>query len=151
MEKERFVELTTARVDMMYRVAYSILRHDEDCKDAMQEAALKAWAKRHTLRDERFFATWLTRILINECRGMVRKRHRLYPLEEAFLEASPAYDHDLAMALSALPEKLRLPMVLHYSEGMSYEEVAKVLHITQSTVTGRIHRAKLQLRKEIEA
>lgn len=53
------------------------------------------------------------------------------------------------MALQALPEKLRLPLVLCYSEGMSYEEIAGALRLPLTTVRGRIHRAKGELRKEL--
>ena len=55
------------------------------------------------------------------------------------------------MALEALPEKLRLPLVLCYSEGMSYEEAASALRIPVSTLRGRIHRGKNELRKELDA
>ena len=60
-------------------------------------------------------------------------------------------DPDLAMALEALPEKLRLPLVLCYSEGMSYEEAADVLQIPTATLRGRISRGKAELRKELKA
>ena len=58
---------------------------------------------------------------------------------------------ELADALEALPEKLRLPLVLCYSEGMSYEEAAAALRIPLSTLRGRIHRGRGQLRKELNA
>lgn len=58
---------------------------------------------------------------------------------------------DPSLALEALPEKLRLPLVLCYSEGMSYEEAADALRIPLSTLRGRIHRVKEQLRKELSA
>lgn len=60
-------------------------------------------------------------------------------------------DLTLSLALQALPEKLRLPLVLCYSEGMSYEEVAQTLRIPVTTVRGRIRRAKGALRKELNA
>ena len=57
----------------------------------------------------------------------------------------------LSLALQNLPEKLRLPLVMHALEGMTYEEIAKALRISKATVTGRIQRAKQQLRKELGA
>ena len=65
MDKDFFVEEIEAHSGMLYRVAYTILRDDDACRDALQDAALKAWEKRSTLREERFFLTWITRILIN--------------------------------------------------------------------------------------
>jgi RNA polymerase sigma-70 factor (ECF subfamily) len=55
------------------------------------------------------------------------------------------------MALEALPEKLRLPLVLCYSEGMTYEEAADVLRIPMTTLRGRLRRGKKELRKELDA
>lgn len=68
MDKGFFVGELEAHSGMLYRVAYTILRNDETCKDALQDTALKAWEKRHSLREERYFRTWATRILINVLR-----------------------------------------------------------------------------------
>ena len=149
MTREEFGAAVVAQTDRMYRVAYTLLRSDADCRDAMQEAALKAWEKRYTLKDERYFATWLIRILINACHDIQRRRLRILALEDLPEPSVPPHDPTLSMALAALPEKLRLPLELHEMEGMPYAEISRVLHIPQTTVVGRIHRAKLQLRKEL--
>lgn len=67
MDKDFFVEELQTHHAMLYRVAYTILQNDDACCDALQDAALKAWEKRHTLRETRYFRTWVTRILINAC------------------------------------------------------------------------------------
>lgn len=149
MTREEFGAAVVAQTDCMYRVAYTLLRNDADCRDAMQEAALKAWEKRYTLKDERYFATWLIRILINACHDIQRRRSRILALEDLPEPSVPPPDPTLSMALASLPEKLRLPLTLHEMEGMPYAEISRVLHIPQTTVVGRIHRAKLQLRKEL--
>ena len=151
MDKDFFVRQIDTHGGMLYRVAYSILRNDEDCKDALQETALKAWQRRSSLRDDRFFRTWIVRILINTCYDTQRKRRRTVSIEEIQEPACPPPDPSLALALEALPEKLRLPLTLCYAEGMSYAEIARTLHLPQATVRGRIHRAKEQLRKELDA
>ncbi len=151
MDREFFVHEISSRDEMMYRVAFTILRNDDDCRDALQEAALKAWEKRGSLKEQKLFGTWITRILINECYNIQRKRRKLIPLEDAPELAVPPPDPTLALALMALPEKLRLPLVLQYAEGMDHIEIAQILHLPQSTVRGRIHRAKTKLRKELEA
>lgn len=149
MDKERFVELIEARGNSLYRVAWAILEHNADVADALQETALRAWQYRHQLREERFFGSWTTRICINVCRGMKRKRHPLLFLEDVQPPAVPPPDPALAMALHTLPEKLRLPLVLHCSEGMSYLEIARALGVPEPTVRGRIYRAREALKKEL--
>lgn len=151
MDKDFFVRQIDTHGGMLYRVAWSILRNDDDCKDALQETALKAWQKRSALKDERYFRTWIVRILINTCYDTQRKRRRTVSIEEIQEPACPPPDPSLALVLEALPEKLRLPLTLCYSEGMSYAEIARALHLPQATVRGRIHRAKEQLRKELDA
>ncbi len=152
MERKFFIAEIETCSDMMYRVAWSILRNDADVQDALQDAVLKAWEKRDKLRDEKFFRTWITRILINACYDTQRKRRRIVSMDEIpESTVSNAPDPDLALALQALPEKLRLPLVLCYSEGMSYEEAADVLRIPITTLRGRLRRGKDELRKELNA
>ena len=151
MDKDFFVAQIEACQGMMYRVAYSILRNDEDCRDALQETALKAWEKRNRLREAGYFRTWIIRILLNTCYDTQRKRRRTVSIEEIAEPAVPPPDPTLAAALEALPQKLRLPLVLCYAEGMSYAEAAQALRLPAATVRGRIARGKKQLRKELDA
>ena len=69
---------------LLYRVAWSHLGNSQDAEDAVQDALIKAWEKRNTLRDMGQFRPWLARILSNRCKDMLRRRKRFsfYPLEE---------------------------------------------------------------------
>ena len=89
--------------------------------------------------------------LINVCYDTQRMHRKIVPLDKIPVQSSSAPDPDLAIALEALPEKLRLPLVLCYSEGMTYEEAADVLRIPMTTLRGRIRRGKKELRKELDA
>ncbi len=152
MDRGFFIAEIETCSDMMYRVAWSILRNEADVQDALQDAVLKAWEKRDKLREEKYFRTWMTRILINVCYDTQRMRRKTVPLDRIPAQnLSSAPDPDLAMALESLPEKLRLPLVLCYSEGMTYEEAADVLRIPMTTLRGRIRRGKKELRKELDA
>ena len=151
MERKFFIAEIETCSDMMYRVAWSILRNEADVQDALQDAVLKAWEKRDKLREEKYFRTWMTRILINVCYDTQRMHRKIVPLDKIPVQSASAPDPDLAMALEALPEKLRLPLVLCYSEGMTYEEAADVLRIPMTTLRGRIRRGKKELRKELDA
>ena len=76
MKKGEIKEVHDAEA-MLYHVAKSILKNDADCCDAVQETLLKAYEKLDTLKKEKFFRTWITRILINECNGIIRKRKNI--------------------------------------------------------------------------
>ncbi len=150
MDKDFFLRELEKQSGMLYRVAFTILGDDHACEDALQDTALRAWEKRNTLREEKFFRTWMTRICINVCRDIQRQRSRLTSLEDIQEPSAPPPDPTLAMALAALPDKLRLPLVLCYCEGMTYAEIAAMLRLPVATVRGRIHRAKQQLRKDLD-
>ena len=151
MDRAFFIAEIETCSDMMYRVAWSILRNEADVQDALQDAVLKAWEKRDKLCEEKYFRTWITRILINVCYDTQRMHRKIVPLDKIPVQSFSVPDPDLAMALEALPEKLRLPLVLCYSEGMTYEEAADVLRIPMTTLRGRLRRGKKELRKELDA
>ena len=151
MTKEDYIQQIHTHKAMMYRVAFTILQNDSDVQDALQEAALKAWEKQHTLRNEAFFASWMTRIVINESYQIRRRQKRMIYMDE--LPDTPVSSDgvSLKMLIETLPEKFRLPFVMKYAEGMDAREIAYALKITQPAVNSRIHRAKEMLRKELNA
>ncbi len=151
MNKHAFALQVEAREQTLYRVARSLLNSNEDCKDALQEAVMRAWASRHTLRDESLFATWLTRILINVCKAMRRRQRKYILFSQVKAEAvTDAPDSSVREALDRLPEKQRLPVVLHYMEGYSLKEVASMLRLTESTLRGRLYQARQSLKLALE-
>lgn len=146
MTNEEFVGLVSDAEGKLYRVAKSILRDDEDCADAIQSAILNAFDKLSTLRQERFFTTWLTRILINECYRILRSRREQVPYEE-YMEnqESPGEGGEVYRAVMSLEERYRMPFVLYYIEGYSVKEVASILEISVSNVKIRLSRARVRL------
>ena len=152
MDREEFTRAVLEYENTLYRVAKSMLGSEADCADAAQNALLRAWEKQHTLRDTAYFKTWLTRILINECRAMLRQRARFVPLEEEAAEGeiAPERDSELYEAVMGLDEKYRLPVVLHYIEGFKTAEIAAMLRLPEGTVKTRLRRAREILRTELE-
>ena len=150
LEQEFFEKEAAACTGMLYRVAYTVLRNDADCQDAVQDALLKAWAGRNHLKNEQYFRTWLVRILVNASHDILRKRKRTAPLD-MLQEPSEAFpDLALAEALGRLPEKLRVPLMLCYSENMTHQEISRVLHLPVTTVQSRLRQGKRWLRKELK-
>ena len=135
---------------MLYRVAYGLLLNRTDCADAVQEALMRAWEKRSSLREDSLFRTWLTRILINECYSMLRRRRRAVALDEVPEPvAPPDADRELHDAIARLDNKLRLPVVLHYMEGYPVSEVASMLRLPAGTVKTRLFKARKILRLQL--
>lgn len=129
----------------MYRTAIAILMNSEDAADAIGDTVLACWEKIGTLREERYFKTWMTRILINKCFDI--KNQRVLSLEECEEIAASDSDYikELKEILMQLDEKYRLPMMLFYGEGYKTAEIAQMLDIPKSTVQTRLARGRKKL------
>ena len=151
MDERTFTLKLLESEGMLYRIACGLLRSEVDRQDAMQETALKAWQYRGRLREEKAFKTWIARILVNECRNIFRKNRNIVLLE--ILPEEPATENkemETRLMLESLPEKQRVPMVLHYLEGFSIEEIAQVQHTSVGMVKQRMFQARKTLRIELE-
>ena len=145
MDERGFTDAVSLHRDMLYRVAYTVLHNSEDCADALQNALIKAWQRLDTLRDDARFKPWITRIVINCSRDMLRgQKVRAVELTED-IPAPQAEDPQLSEALAELDERLRLPLALYYMEGLSVREVAQALRLPQGTVKNRMHRGRERL------
>ena len=136
----------------LYRLSLSILRSPADAQDAVQQGMLRAWEKRRQVSEEYKIRAWLARIVVNECRNIQRKRMRVFPVAEMpdGAQEGEMQSDCLKAAMTALPEKLRTPLLLHYMDGFSEKEIASILSIPGTTVKSRMHRARKALRIELE-
>jgi RNA polymerase sigma-70 factor (ECF subfamily) len=163
----------------LFRIARSIMRNDSEAEDVLQEAYCNAFANLHTFRGEAQFGTWLSRIVMNEALGRLRRRRPT--VELAAIENSPAFaaqstfaaqiipfpnsapqlDPETTMArneirvlleraIDDLPEAFRTVLVARLIEGMSVDETAELFGILPETVKTRLHRGRRLLRLELE-
>lgn len=157
----------------LYRLARSITRNDADAEDVVQEAYLHAFRAIGGFRGEASLATWLSRITINQALGRLRRMRRREKLNASlgfqptasvipFPVATSTDDPERSMAQKELlqlvekasdnlPEIYRVVFVARVIEGLSVEETAQVLDILPATVKSRLHRARFQVKREVEA
>lgn len=150
MDKTEFGERVRACQTTLYRIALSVTGNPADAEDAAADAVLKAWEKRESLKDERYFETWLTRILINAARDLVRRRKRRG--ETALTETLPAPEKTDVGALRAVlrvEEKYRLPLVMSGALGMTAGEISRSLGVPVGVVRWRIEKGRKLARAEI--
>ena len=155
MNKEEFTQRILAAELSLYRVAKSILHNDDDCADAIQNAILKAWEKRHALRKKEYFKTWLTCIVIHECYQMIKESQRYIPMDEYpgwdIVAADGIREESVVFVeLMKLDERYRVPIVLRDIEGYSVKEIGKILDLTETNVRNRLSRGKAALRTKLE-
>lgn len=156
----------------LFRVARSILRDEAEAEDALQEAYVRAFAALAGFRAEARLLTWLTRIVINEARGRLRKRRPVVDLAQVEAaqqsgglilmfptfgaqdpERQTASDEArrlLEQAVDELPEAFRVVFVLREIEDCDVEETAAHLGLKPQTVKTRLHRARRLLRASLD-
>lgn len=150
MDREGFSTRVEAMQGTLYGVSRTYLKIPADCADAVQESVLKAWRDLAMLRSEQYFETWLVRILINECKAILRKAKRTVLMADVpDAVAPPGADPDLYEAVFSLDTKYRGPFVLYHVEGYSVGEIAEVLRLPKGTVTSRLQRARKMLQHAI--
>lgn len=149
MNEQELGERIVALTPLLYHVSYGLLRSEEDREDAVQSAIEKAWRKAALLRDEHKLKPWLTRILVNECHSLLRRKQHEIPVEELPEVGSdePQEPSCLRDAVLALPSDLRVPIMLHYMDGFSIQEIASVLRCPQGTILSRMDRARKRLKR----
>lgn len=158
----------------LFRAARSVVRDDAEAEDVVQQAYVKAFTKLEGFRGEASFATWLTRITLNEAVTRLRRRRArsgiealdeavsadaglaalfpisLSPLPADMEAARTEMRHLLERAIDGLPAHYRTVFVLRDVEGLSAEEAANQLDLKLETVKTRLHRARRMLRTAIE-
>jgi len=155
VNKDEFSIRVDLMRDRLYRTAYAYLGSEDMALDAVGEAVFRGYKAKGRLRQHEYFETWITRILINECKQELRRRKREQPLDQTAL-ASPedvnASDFDLLSlkdAILLLPDDLRSVIVLRFFADLTLAKTAECLDIPQGTVATRQRRALQLLRLEL--
>jgi RNA polymerase sigma-70 factor, ECF subfamily len=152
----RLVESST----LAFRVAFGVLRHREDAEDVAQDAFAKAYRSFHQLRDRQRFRAWLVRMTwrmaLDRQRANRRRAVHETPVEVDEPAAIDGVDvlakeraERLWLAIDALPEKLRLVVILAGIEGHNMREVAALLDVPEGTVKSRLFAARNELRERL--
>ena len=145
---EAFAELIQLQTQSMYKASRAILRHDEDVADAISETILTCWEKIRQLKQDKYFKTWLMRILINKSNDILRKRENLFfadEMPEVLMVDNNFENVEWREALNTLGERYRIVIMLYYVEGFKTSEISQILEMPESTVRTRLSRGREQL------
>jgi RNA polymerase sigma-70 factor (ECF subfamily) len=176
-DRQAFRAIMTRCNQRLFRIARAVVRDEAEAEDVLQEAYLRAFAAIGGFRGEAGVATWLTRIVLNEAHGRLRRRKATVDLDalEAAQEGAPGSGQVLNFpgmpksddpeadaaraqirrllecAVDDLPEPFRLVFILREVEDLSVEETASHLNLKVETVKTRLHRARRRLRDALDA
>ncbi|WP_078554347.1 sigma-70 family RNA polymerase sigma factor [Bacillus alkalicellulosilyticus] len=145
-----FEKLIVSHQVVMYRVAKTILSRDEDCADAIQETILKAYENITTLREPKYFKTWLIRILMNESYQILKQRKKVITIEE-WEEPRSLDDNfqkiEVTELLHALPVEQRDLLQLFHIEDISIHDLASLYEVPENTIKTRLRRARERVKE----
>jgi RNA polymerase sigma-70 factor, ECF subfamily len=158
----------------VYSVAYGMLKDREEAMDVSQEAFVKVYKYLDHFKGDSSFYTWLYRITVNICIDVIRKRGGGGRTEDVEFDETMAHDtaeaqigalgsrlgtnpqksalrrelaEKIQEALAQIPEKHRAILLLREVEGLSYEDLSRVLEIPKGTVMSRLFHARAKVQK----
>jgi len=171
-DRGAFSELVRRYHERVFNTVYALVGDLDDADDLAQEAFLKAYRSLHRFQSKSSFYTWLYRISINTCLDWMKCRNRRGDVSlergqwQKADETSRAFRRPeasdgrvlrrelrtmLEQSLSALPLEFRIAVVMREIDGLSYEEIGRVMGCSVGTVKSRLFRARTQIRRFLES
>lgn len=146
-DKYAFENIIMEHIDYLYRIAFSILRDENNVEDAIQNTVMKCYENLPKLRKNEFFKTWLTKILMNECNNVIRNNRRIVYLEdlerhEDSYEQNKEMKLDLKDIIKTMSNDLREIVNYYYLQDKKISEISKILKVPEGTVKSRLSRAR---------
>jgi len=157
-KEQSFTKLIEENKLKFYKTAKIILKNDDDCYDALQEALISIYNNFDQLKNKEFFSTWATRIVINKCYDLLRKNKKnIVSFEENYeseIQSSEFDNYDIDLygikkAMNNLSEGLKLIVMLYYYDDYSIKEISNIINIPEGTVKSRLSKAREIIKKEL--
>ena len=170
-DEEAFKTIVDTWQNMVYNTAIGIVQQAEDAEDITQEVFVQVYQSVSSFKGDSKFSTWLYRIAITKSLDHERRKKRkkrfafvknLFGEKSEEIYHPPDFNHPGVMldkkedaaalfrVINKLPGNQRIAFTLHKIEGLSYQEVSEVMKTTLSSVESLMHRAKNNLRKNLE-
>ncbi|WP_404452930.1 sigma-70 family RNA polymerase sigma factor [Virgibacillus necropolis] len=153
--KKAFENLLSLHSEQLYRTAFLYTGNREDALDIVQETSYKAFSSIGTLKEDKYFSTWLTRILIYSAYDLKNKQKKDIPIENVGEISSKkderSIEHmDLVKAINELQDTYRDAIILFYYQDLPIKEVASIMNVPGNTVKTYLQRGKKRLKTILE-
>lgn len=155
-DKQAFLDLIEPQKEKLYKIAYTYVKNEQDTLDIIQETICKAYVSLETLRNPKYFNTWLVKILINISITTVNKNKKITYLEDKEIEYDTSSISDcnnrldLMTELDKLPQKYKDVIILKYFDDLTIEEISRILEIPIGTARTHLYRGLESLRKSMK-
>lgn len=154
MSTEEYERIAKTYADIVYRVALSYSKSEQDAEDVLQNTFLKLLVHEPAFKDEEHLRRWLIRVAVNQCNTLWNSfwRKNVDSIDNTTDE--PAFESkdysELYQAIRTLPAKYRIVVHLFYYEGYSTKEISSILHILEATVRSRLAYARKLLKQQLK-
>ena len=166
-----FKKIVEAWQDMVYNTALGIIQNAEDAEDIAQDVFVQVYESINTFKGESKFSTWLYRIAVTKTMDHIRRKKRkkrfafiqsIFGVNDEIAHDPPDFQHpgvvldkketasELFKAIELLPESQKIAFTLNKLEGLNYQEVSDIMNTTVPSVESLLHRAKNNLKKNLE-
>ncbi len=151
MKEELIEEKIRKYSNMVYRLAFSILKSKDDSEDVYQNVIIKFFNNIDIFKNEEHEKAWLIRVTINECNSLYR---RAWVKNRAELDEEISYldkeTDEVFYVVAELPVKYRTVIYLFYYEDYKVSEISKILNTNESTIKSQLSRARDMLREKLK-
>lgn len=152
-DADKIGQIILENMQTLYRVAFGILKNDDEIYDAISATTVKVFENIHTLKKEEYVKTWITRILINECYKICNKNKKIIYLENVqqknLVHNDTHEELEFKNLIRNLNDELKEIVILYYFEDFSIKEISKIIKIPEGTVKTRLSRARKKLEETI--
>ena len=156
-EEEAFYQLIEPLQGQLYRIAYVYVQNEDDAVDILQQSMIRAYESIKQLKEQHYFTTWMTRIVINCSKTYIAKRKRVEIIEPAELDllegtsaANIEEELDLWQALCSLEDKYKTVLILRFYQDYSVRQIAAILECPEGTIKTHIRRGLHALRIQLK-
>lgn len=151
-DAQAFITLCEAYQVVLYNSAYKLLLNNEDVADCLQETEIRAWQKITNIKNEAAFNSWIFRIMINIAKDILEKRVETVEFEESYMSTkeSNSESSHLEEEFNQLPDRYKIPIMLHYYAGFNVNEISEQLNLSKNTVKTRLARGRGKLKILLE-
>ncbi|MDV3427755.1 MAG: sigma-70 family RNA polymerase sigma factor, partial [Bacillota bacterium] len=130
MDKKMFLKLIDERKEVLYKMAYMYVKNQHDAIDILDETIYKAYSSLNKIREERYFNTYITRILINSSIDYIRKNKKIIYMEEILseddIQGFKEEKLDLFTAVDKLPPMEKTIIILKYFQDLKIKEISEI-------------------------
>ena len=152
LTEEQRTQIVNRWGDMVYRLALARTANVSDAEDVFQEVFLRYFRHEDKFHNDEYRKAWLIRCTVNRAKSLTASpwRRRIVPLETAEEVGVEDDYREVYSAVLSLPGKYRAVIHLHYFEGLSVSEIARMLQVAEGTVKSQLSRGRALLRDMLE-